>query len=216
MAKEKELPTDEEIAAIVEAFPERVRMGAVLCLYHGLRVGEMLALTREDVTIDREELMVEVHVNATLQRVVNTETGKTEMLRAAGPKTTAGRRTVPIIDMWVEEFIEHMDTRVEDSPTAPVITTKRGVTMFDTSFRSTFDTARKKAGIERKITPHFGRNWLITRLAEAGATPAEIGRLLGQSDVNTIVGTYMKVNTERPTKIIGLVNDTVAPKEKDK
>lgn len=216
VAKEKELPTDGEIAAIVANFPERVKVGAVLCLYHGLRVGEMLALTREDVTIDREKGTAEVRINATLQRVVNTETGKTEMLRAAGPKTTAGRRTVPIFSMWVEEFIEHMDTRVEDSPTAPVITTKRGATMFDTSFRSTFDTARKKAGITRKITPHFGRNWLITRLAEAGATPAEIGRLLGQSDVQTIVGTYMKVNAERPTKIMGLVNDTVAPKGKGK
>ncbi|MCX7536961.1 hypothetical protein OS123_00145 [Corynebacterium sp. P5875] len=146
VAKEKELPTDEEIAAIVEQFPAQLKLEAVLCLHHGLRIGEMPALRRESVTIIRENGTAEVHVNATLQRVVNSETRKTEMLRAEGPKTVAGRRTVPIFSMRVDEFIEYMDTRVENSPTAPVITTKRGLTMFDTSFRSTFDTARKKAG----------------------------------------------------------------------
>ncbi|MBI8988811.1 tyrosine-type recombinase/integrase [Corynebacterium meridianum] len=100
--------------------------------------------------------------------------------------------------MRVDEFIEHMDTRVENSPTAPVMATKRGLTMFDTSFRSTFDTARKKAGVTREFTPHSGRSWSTMKLAEAGATPAEIGRLLGQSDVKTIPDVYLKVNADRP------------------
>ncbi|MCK7676461.1 hypothetical protein M0E84_00150 [Corynebacterium sp. CCM 9186] len=96
VAKEKELPTDEEIATIVEQFPAQLKLEAVLCLHHGLRIGEMLALRREGVTIIRENGTAEVHVNATLQRVVNSETRKTEMLRVEGPKTVAGRRTVPI------------------------------------------------------------------------------------------------------------------------
>lgn len=60
--------------------------------------------------------------------------------------------------------------------------------------------------MDKTITPHYGRNYLITRLAEAGATPKEIGRILGQEDTSTIVDTYMKVREHRPVELMLRVN----------
>ena len=76
----------------------------------------------------------------------------------------------------------------------------------DTSFRSVFHRAKDKAGASKEIPPHYGRNWLITRLAEAGATPKEIGAVLGQSDLSIIVGVYMKVREARPAELMSHVS----------
>lgn len=76
----------------------------------------------------------------------------------------------------------------------------------DTSFRSVFHRAKSKAGVNSEITPHYGRNWLITRLAEQQATPTEIGRILGQSDLSTILHTYMRVREHRPGELMAAVS----------
>ena len=67
----------------------------------------------------------------------------------------------------------------------------------DTVYRNIFHAAQDRAGVTARITPHYGRNWLITRLAEAVATPREIGRVLGQEDVSTIVGVYTRPTTNK-------------------
>lgn len=59
---------------------------------------------------------------------------------------------------------------------------------------------------DKPITPHYGRNFIITRLAEAGATPREIGRILGQEDVSTIVNVYMKSREARPVELMRRVD----------
>ena len=60
------------------------------------------------------------------------------------------------------------------------------------------------------IDPHTGRNWLITRLAEQGAHLKEIGALLGQDDLATIMDVYMKVRAGRTQALMERVNDTLA------
>lgn len=82
--------------------------------------------------------------------------------------------------------------------------------MFDTSFRSVLTRAEERAGVTTEIDPHCGRNWLITRLAEQGAHLKEIGALLGQDDVATILDVYMKVRAGRTTTLMERVNNSLA------
>ena len=71
------------------------------------------------------------------------------------------------------------------------------------------ERAEIKAGVSTEIDPHCGRNWLITRLAEQGAHLKEIGRLLGQDDVSTILDVYMKVRAGRTTTLMEKVNGSL-------
>ncbi|MDY5784679.1 MAG: tyrosine-type recombinase/integrase, partial [Corynebacterium sp.] len=71
--KEKYLPSDGEIQAILEAMPDRYKALTSLVLHHGLRIGEALALEVSDVTVAPSEVpllpRVTVHVRRNVQRV---------------------------------------------------------------------------------------------------------------------------------------------------
>ena len=82
----------------------------------------------------------------------------------------------------------------------------------DTSFRSVLERAGDKAGVTQKVTPHYGRNWLITYMAEEGATPAAIGQMLGQTDLKAITEIYMKVRPESVDAVLGRVGSRLGQK----
>lgn len=192
-SKRKELPSTEQLRAILEHVPHRYRLITVLCLFHGLRLGEALALHGKHVFPDK------VIIEGTLARVPNGNGGVKMELHP--PKTQAGYRTVPVMPEFQHIVTEHLATyqpRSEGYATE----TDNGAAVFDTSYRSIFYRAKDKAGIEDDLTPHYGRVYLITRLAEAGATPREIGAILGQEDVSTIVNTYMRARQSRPKTLM--------------
>ena len=189
----KKLPTSAELRAIIDHLPARYRALGVLTLFHGLRVGEALGLTRSDVTIDGSAAVV--HVRGNVQRI-RSSSGRYEM-RWQETKTAAGVRMVPIFPEFVDVLRSHRDQFTGPKKSDWFTATESGAAVFDTSFRSVFGRARTAAGVRSDLTPHHGRNYLITLLAERGATPKEIGELLGQEDIGTIIGVYMKTRDAR-------------------
>lgn len=199
--RHKELPSVKDMAAIVGEINPRLKLVTVLCLFHGLRLGEALALKGRHVCVEDDSATVTVE--ATLCRVPNGNGGV--MMDLHPPKTQAGYRTVPILSEYVHVVREHLGT-YQPGADDYATTTATGQPVMDTSYRSHFHRAKDRAGVTARITPHYGRNWLITRLAEAGATPKEIGRILGQEDVSTIVGVYMRVRESRPAELMKRVD----------
>ena len=219
--KEKYLPTDDEIAAILDNVNERYRALTSLMLHHGLRIGEAIALERDDVRVEHQPgaplPRVTVRVKQNAQRISGK--GGTYML-VQPPKTKAGYRDVPIMAADVPIFLEHLEKYAPTSSTvvqtsegersAVLFTvTNAGRMVMDTSYRSVLARAKERAGVSPDIDPHTGRNWLITRLAEQDAHLKEIGRLLGQDDVTTILNVYLKVRAERTTSLMDKVSNTL-------
>ncbi|WP_425321643.1 tyrosine-type recombinase/integrase [Corynebacterium lizhenjunii] len=87
--------------------------------------------------------------------------------------------------------------------------TASGHMVMDTSYRSVLSRAKERAGVHPGINPHTGRNWLITRLAEQGAHLKEIGKLLGQDDMETIYEVYMKVRAGRTDELMDRVSQSL-------
>lgn len=195
---DKQLPTTQELRGILEHTLPRYKLATCLCLFHGLRIGEALGLQAKHVTRDGHGGWM-VRVEQTTCRVPD-ENGHI-VININPPKTRAGYRTVPVLPEFNPLFEQHFSTR-QFQPEDFVTTTSRGNMIIDTSYRVMFHRAREAAGITKRITPHYGRNWLITRLAESGATPKEIGRILGQQDTKTIVDVYMKVRESRSQRIM--------------
>ena len=232
---EKYLPSDQEIAAIITAMPDRYRLLAVLTLHHGLRLGEALALETKHVTVEPtpSPLMprVTITVEQNAQRIAANGNERTHMV-IQPPKTRAGHRTIQIMPTDVPHVLNHLANHLHHTATtvnvyggdnAPrkergkvvqkrkhlLTTTRNGEIMLDTSYRSVLTRAEERAGVTTDIDPHCGRNWLITRLAEQGAHLREIGALLGQTDVETILNVYMKARPERTQNLMALVNDSL-------
>lgn len=222
--KEKYLPNDDELDAILENVPEVYRVLTSLMLFHGLRIGEALVLEQRHVTFEYLPApwmpRVTVTIDQNVQRLEHEEGHVFSFVLP--PKTEASYRDVPIMAQHVPLFLEHFSRHLPDAPTgletwegpreAMLLTaTRTGAVVFDTSYRSVLSRAKKKAGVSMEIEPHCGRNWLITRLAEQGAHLKEIGRLLGQADVTTILDVYLKVRAERTTSLMEAVNRSISP-----
>lgn len=220
--KEKYLPNDDELHAILATIPKEYRVLTSLMLFHGFRIGEALAFERRHVTVEYLPApwmpRITMTVDQNVQRSKNDEGRMFSFIQP--PKTEASYRDVPIMAQHVPLFLEHFARHLPSAPTgletwegpreAMLLTaTRTGAVMFDTSYRSVLDRAKKKAGVSMEIQPHHGRNWLITRLAEQGAHLKEIGRLLGQDDVTTILDVYLKVRAERTTSLMEAVNRTI-------
>lgn len=198
--KNKTLPNTEELLGILEHSPSRYKFAVCMTLFHGLRVGEALGLRTEHIVMTTQGLGI--RIEGTMQRLKQPDT-RTRMHWQPMPKTQAGYRVVPVLS----DFLSLVRHTLENTPEGELLTTTNtGEPVMDTSFRSVFHRAKAKAGASEEITPHYGRNWLITRLAEAGATPKEIGAVLGQSDLSTIVGVYMKVRETRPAELMSRVS----------
>lgn len=219
--KEKYLPEDAELLGILGEVPARYRALTSLVLHHGLRIGEAIALELKDVTVEplpapwMPRVTVTVRQNA--QRITD---GGGNHMEVQPPKTRAGFREVPIMSVDVPYFLAHLGLYVPavDTPlrlatgirNARLFTaTAQGKMVMDTSYRNVLGNAKERAGVSMDIDPHTGRNWLITRLAEQGAHLKEIGKLLGQDDVSTILDVYMKVRAGRTTSLMDRVSQSL-------
>lgn len=203
----KTLPEVEVMDGIVEQLgPEHTntrgfhRLIAVLTLFHGLRIGEALALRRRDVSITDDTITVTVAGNAARIAGVG-------MIRQDTPKTDAGYRMVPVFTRFRPHVIEHLKM-VGGSPDALLFATPGGKIVMDTSYRSVMNAAKKRAGFEGvKITPHYGRVWLITALAESGMPIPAIGEILGQVDLKTITEVYMRASGDAVGKALRAMDE---------
>lgn len=219
--KEKYLPTDKELEAILQAVGEPYRALTSLVLHHGLRIGEAIALEVADVHVEKTPSPWRPKVTVTVKRNAQriSENGSVHM-ELQPPKSKAGYREVPIMGVDVPIFLNHMAKFAAQTPMAVptwqgvrkvrlFTVTQKGKIVMDTSYRSVLGRARKRAGVSEEIDPHCGRNWLITRLAEKGAHPKEIGELLGQEDVSTILDVYLKVRAGRTNTLMDKVNSSL-------
>lgn len=219
--QEKYLPEDWEIAAILDHMDTGYKPFTSLILHHGARIGEAIAVELPDVIVTPRPVpwlpKVSVRIDKNAQRLQ--VDGRTKMVIMDTPKTSAGRRVIPIMDADAMLFLRHIwghdrtavKVATESGERTAVLftTTGTGNIVMDTSYRSILARVKRRAGVSPDINPHTGRNWLITRLAEQGAHLKEIGALLGQDDVTTILDVYMKVRPGRTDTLMDRVSTTL-------
>lgn len=207
---DRPLLTDAELHALYAVAPARYRVLTALVFFHGLRIGEALGVRMGNVKVEpcRAPLLprVTVEVRGQLQRLK--DNGKTVM-HYQTPKTDAGVRDVPVFGEFVPDVLRHMCRYAAPGRDGWLTVTSRGSAVFDTSYRKTLGEMRERAGVTRRVHPHAGRRWIVTRLAEAGATPAEIGQILGDKDLATITQIYTQVRQGRPRELMDRVGSTL-------
>ena len=196
----KELPEAATMQKIVDNLNPTHKIIGILTFFHGMRIGEVLGLRRKDITITGDTILIHIRGNA-----YRTSNG---MKYQDTPKTSASYRTIPVFKKFHQDIIEHLAT-IGDSPDAFICTTGSGKIILDTSYRSVLHRAKTRAGITERISPHYGRVWLITTLVEQGMTIPAIGELLGQVDLKTITEIYMRTSNARRQEALQRVSDSL-------
>ncbi|WP_315537747.1 tyrosine-type recombinase/integrase [Corynebacterium matruchotii] len=196
----KELPEAATMQKIVDNLNPTHKIIGILTFFHGMRIGEVLGLRRKDITITGDTILIHIRGNA-----YRTSDG---MKYQDTPKTSASHRTIPVFKKFHQDIIDHLAT-IGDSPDAFICTTGSGKIILDTSYRSVLHRAKTRAGITERISPHYGRVWLITALVEQGMTIPAIGELLGQVDLKTITEIYMRTSNARRQEALQRVSDSL-------
>ncbi|MBQ4046569.1 MAG: site-specific integrase [Lachnospiraceae bacterium] len=90
--------SEEEQAALMEYLSSNQsprNMGIQIALYTGLRVGELCALTWDDIDLDQKV----IHVRRTMQRIRNRQSsGARTLIVCTSPKSRTSKREIPISD----------------------------------------------------------------------------------------------------------------------
>lgn len=197
--KRKELPSADDLHKVVSFLSEPKKIIGVLTFFHSMRIGEVLGLRRSDIHDDGQQITIHISGNAYKIRGQG-------MIRQDSPKSDTGNRIVPIFPTFHPLIRSHLKRFVGTSPHAWVCATGMGSITLDTSYRESLKHAARRAGFEGSLSPHYGRVWLITTLAEQGMPIPAIGEILGQRDLRTITEIYMRASEVKRQEVLDRVD----------
>lgn len=164
-------------------------LGILLCLFTGLRVGEVCALKWEDISLTEQTL----YVRHTLQRVSNkenTESGKKTKVILTSPKSACSIRTIPLAsNLW--QLL--MDYRTSFS--GYVLTNDVCKFIEPRTIQNHFKRALRNCNIET-ANFHTTRHTFATRCVELGFDVKSLSEILGHATVNITMNRYVHPTME--------------------
>ena len=210
--------TDEEQRWITDT-PHRAQTAAMIMMYAGLRRGELLALTWQDINLEEGTISV---------------TKSVELIKGLphikpGGKTDAATRTVYI----PRKLISYLQSTPHDS-LGLVCPTVKGTPMTDTAWRRLWDSyladlnikygdwsgcmqtggkrPAKHSPMEKpflipRITPHWLRHTFITMLYMAGVDVLTAKEQAGHADISTTMSIYTHLDDKYKRKSISKLDE---------
>lgn len=164
------VPTRGEVLQLANALSNRKHRAAVLLAYgSGLRVGELVALDVGDVDLD--ELLVRVRAG---------KGGKDR-------HTVLSEALVPEVAWLTNGRADH----------APLVASAHGGRWSTRSMQQVMAKACRKAGVQKRVTPHSLRHAFATHLLEAGTDLRVIQVLMGHAKIETTTRYTHVVNPSR-------------------
>jgi len=167
---ERSVLNPRQLGELAGAIEDRYRAMVLLAGWCGLRIGELLALTRRDIDL----------VNGTI-RIDKSAAELRSGERVVGPpKTAAGRRTVSMPPHILPAIAEHLDRFAGQSEDDVIFLGPFGGPLRRASFYTEWQRALKRAGIE-PLHFHDLRHTGATLAAAAGASTRELMNRLGHA-----------------------------------
>lgn len=157
-------------------------IGILICLFTGLRIGEVCALHWEDVSFSNKTL----HVHSTLQRIQSNSNskGKTKII-ITEPKSSCSIRTIPIPETLLSILISY-----KNISTGYLLTNSNTKFIEPRSLQSKFKWVLKKLEIDY-ANFHALRHTFATRCIELGFDVKSLSEILGHATVNITMNRYV-------------------------
>jgi integrase len=169
-------------------------LGVYICLSSGIRIGEICALTWEDVDTDNGV----VHIRKTIQRIYMIEDGnrRTELLLDT-PKTKNSIREIPMS----RELLRMLKPFKKIVNPAFFVLTNDAKPTEPRTYRSYYKILMKQLEIP-ELKFHGLRHSFATRCIESNCDYKTVSVLLGHSNISTTLNLYVHPNMEQKKKAI--------------
>lgn len=169
----------EQIEQAVMTDKREKMKGIILCLYTGLRIGELLALEWEDIDLGKAELNVTKtchdgkNKNGIFCRITDT------------PKTRQSRRVIPLPKQLVPMLKE-----MKKYSNSPLVISGKKEFLSVRSYQRSFELLQKKLGIPRRGF-HALRHTFATRAIECGMDIKSLSEILGHKNPMITLNRYV-------------------------
>lgn len=161
---------------------DATKLGVLISLYTGLRIGEICALTWNDIDLKNKV----IYVRKTVVRVKSAagEQSKTHLIIDT-PKTAASLRCIPICSTLLSALLSFAPKTASQyvvSSTASFVSPRT----YDYRFKKLLDNCHIP-----HINYHALRHTFATRCVEAGVDVKSLSEILGHGDVSITLSTYV-------------------------
>lgn len=161
---------------------EKYKNVILLELYTGMRIGEILALTREDINL--AEQMIYVRKTISVDK-------NGDLTVKKGTKTYAGKRDIPFPSFLVphlKEQLKHYEDNINK-----LLFTFEGKIIKASTINTVLKRICKQLELPNTISNHTLRHTFGTRCIESGMTPIVVQKLMGHKDIRVTLNTYTSV-----------------------
>lgn len=158
------------------------KFGILLCIYSGLRLGEVCSLKWEDIDLNSRV----IRVRSTVQRIQMFETGSTKKTRLVVglPKTKASIRDIPI-HPFIMELIKRLSV-----PMDGYVISGNSMPLDPRTYQYRFKGFLKSADIQDSHF-HVLRHTFATNCIASGVDVKSLSEILGHASVNTTLNKYV-------------------------
>ena len=171
------LAEQKKIENFVRGSKKEKLFGILLCLYTGLRIGEVLALTWEDIDFDKGLLFVS-------KTCYDASDGGHHIRVIDSPKTVNSRRVIPL-PKQILPLLKGLKKRSK----CEYVVADGDKPVFVRSYQRTFELLLKKLHIPHKGF-HSLRHTFATRAIECGVDVKTLAELLGHKNATITLNRY--------------------------
>lgn len=191
------LPRKQDMAVLERYLTEHSQndtcLGILIAFYTGIRIGEVCALTWEDINLN-EEL---IYVRKNLQRVKSDENqGGSTMILIQTPKTSASMRIIPIPPVLLSQLKTHKKEEKQY-----IIQGKKKPWTEPRTLQYQFAQILQKCQIE-SFNFHMLRHAFATQCIEKGFDVKSLSEILGHSSIQVTLNLYVHSNMQRKKQLM--------------
>lgn len=172
--------------------------GMLLCLYSGMRIGEICALKWSDIDLEQRV----IYVRHTIQRIIVPDevSEKRTKIIIDEPKTTSSMRVIPLSNQ-IYPMIINLYKAADESA---FFLTNSEKFMEPRSYQYFFKRILKKTEI-RNVNFHILRHTFATRCVEVGMDVKTLSEILGHSNTNITLTYYVHSSLETKKRQIDML-----------